>query len=217
MEKSFWINRWETNDIPFHRDNVTPFLIKYFKTLSLSQGDCIFVPLCGKTKDMIWLAQQGLHVIGCEFSEIACRDFFAEHGVMPEIIEKDYVTVFKHDAITLLCGDFFKLTAADFPAVHAVYDCKAMIALPADQRRDYLHQHKACLGNQFKTLLLTRESPCMVEPPPYPISLEEISNLYGDNFVTQQLEYFQDDNIPQRLLDKGYTKLFHGVYCVRPV
>lgn len=52
-------------------------------SLDLAQGSRVFVPLCGKSLDMIWLAQQGHEVIGVELSPVAVEDFFRENGLNP--------------------------------------------------------------------------------------------------------------------------------------
>jgi thiopurine S-methyltransferase len=50
MKNEYWLNKWQSNDIAFHEQNINPDLIAYIHTLNLHPGDCIFVPLCGKTK-----------------------------------------------------------------------------------------------------------------------------------------------------------------------
>ena len=41
----------------------------------------IFVPLCGKSKDLLYLKSQGFTVVGCEAVETACVDFFVENSI----------------------------------------------------------------------------------------------------------------------------------------
>jgi len=55
MEVSFWHQRWEENNIAFHKSEVNPFLVKYLKQFSLVVGNRIFLPLCGKTLNIPWL------------------------------------------------------------------------------------------------------------------------------------------------------------------
>ena len=45
-------------------------------------GTCsVFVPLCGKSLDMVWLLEQGFSVTGCEISELAVQQFFTENSI----------------------------------------------------------------------------------------------------------------------------------------
>jgi len=125
MKNNYWLDKWQENDIAFHEQNINADLIAYISELNLKPGDCIFVPLCGKTKDMLWLAEKGFHVIGVELSPIACNDFFTELNITPHITKQSKFTKYQYNNIELLCGDLFNLTSIDLPTIHAVYDCKA--------------------------------------------------------------------------------------------
>lgn len=52
-----WLKRWDENRIGFHQSNINPYLQKYFDVFSSSENN-IFVPLCGKSLDMIWLSSK---------------------------------------------------------------------------------------------------------------------------------------------------------------
>ena len=45
------------------------------------------VPLCGKTKDLVFLYEKGFHVIGLEGVEKACLEFFEENNIEFEKVE----------------------------------------------------------------------------------------------------------------------------------
>lgn len=214
MEDNYWLNKWKTNDITFHENEVNVDLIAYFDTLNLKSGDCIFVPLCGKSIDMIWLAEKGLRVIGAELSPIACHEFFAALNITPHITTHTYYTKYQHENIELLCGDLFNLTSTDFPIIHAVYDCKALIALPPDLRKKYIEHIIKCVSPNIKILLLTRESVCQVKPPPYPVSKAEVDSLYGGHFTVHTLKQAVITDIPERLIKKGYTEMTECVYLI---
>ena len=214
MKNEYWLNKWQTNDISFHENVVNPDLITYIEKLNLKSGDNILVPLCGKTKDMLWLADQGLHVFGIEISPIACQDFFSEMNISPEIKQFNNVTKFKYKNITLLCGDLFDITKNDFPKIHAVYDCKALIALPSDVRVKYVNHIISCVGTDIRILLHTRETTCEVSPPPYPVEIDEIKILYGKYFKIERLKYVSINEIPERLVNKGYTEMKEAVYLI---
>jgi thiopurine S-methyltransferase len=77
MKKEYWLNKWKSKDVTFHEQSVNPDLVAYVRELNLRVGDGVLVPLCGKSKDMLWLMESGFHVVGVEFSPIACEEFFA--------------------------------------------------------------------------------------------------------------------------------------------
>ena len=63
MEKAFWLARWEQNQIGFHEDEVNSHLQAFWPRLALGDGARIFVPLCGKSRDLLWLRAQGHEVL----------------------------------------------------------------------------------------------------------------------------------------------------------
>ncbi|MGD8547546.1 MAG: thiopurine S-methyltransferase, partial [Thiohalophilus sp.] len=71
MEPDFWHERWENNLIGFHSNEVNPYLRTHWSKLSLEPAARVLVPLCGKSLDLIWLAEQGYQVVGVELSPIA--------------------------------------------------------------------------------------------------------------------------------------------------
>ena len=62
MDSTFWLQKWEKNEIAFHKSEANPMIVKYLGKLSLSKGSRVFVPLCGKTLDIPWLLSQGYAV-----------------------------------------------------------------------------------------------------------------------------------------------------------
>uniref|UniRef100_A0A914VBA6 Thiopurine S-methyltransferase n=1 Tax=Plectus sambesii TaxID=2011161 RepID=A0A914VBA6_9BILA len=78
MEVSDWSQRWDDRKIGFHLSEANSILVKNFEQV---KGSTVFVPLCGKTLDMLWLAQQGCTVIGVEAVGKAIEEFFEENGI----------------------------------------------------------------------------------------------------------------------------------------
>ena len=87
MDAEFWHQRWGANEIGFHQEQGTPLLKAHFSKLNLAVGSRVFIPLCGKTKDIAWLLAQGVHVIGAELSELAIEALFADLGLRPDVTE----------------------------------------------------------------------------------------------------------------------------------
>lgn len=76
QDNHLWLDFWRDERSDFHQIAVNPLLNKFWPSLKLAHGSRVFVPLCGKSLDMLWLAQQGHEVIGVELSSIAVEDFF---------------------------------------------------------------------------------------------------------------------------------------------
>ena len=58
MNKEFWLERWQAHQLGWHRDDVNPLLIEFWPKLEIKAGLKVFVPLCGKTLDMGYLADE---------------------------------------------------------------------------------------------------------------------------------------------------------------
>ena len=141
MEHNFWHNKWQINQIGFHQKDEHSGLINHFP--KLASGAKVLVPLCGKTVDMIWLAQQGYHVVGVELSELAAHAFLEENqltATRKDIqLEGHSFVVFTCEALSieLYIGDFFKFNISDFDGI---YDRAALIALPESMRSEYVQR-----------------------------------------------------------------------------
>ena len=120
MKKDFWLERWERKEIGFHQDEVNPYLREFWSQAGLARDRPVFVPLCGKSRDMLWLCEQGHTVLGVELSPIAVEAFFKENGLTPQRSSDGRFDRYEADSICILCGDFFDLNQTDMAQVGAV-------------------------------------------------------------------------------------------------
>ena len=131
MEPQYWHQRWTEGRTGWHREEFNPHLEAHWPRLNVPPQARVFVPLCGKSRDLLWLAGEGHRVVGVELSEIAARAFFAEAGLSPQVTELGGgFTRYAVDEIEILCGDFFGLTPERLGGIEAVYDRASLIALP---------------------------------------------------------------------------------------
>ena len=137
MEKNFWLERWEREEIGFHQNEINPYLRQYWQELHLARGSEVFVPLCGKSRDMLWLREQGHSVLGVELSAIAAQAFFKENDCAPQHVTGGKFERYETDGMRILCGDFFDLGKDDLAQVGAVYDRASLVALPPEMRERY--------------------------------------------------------------------------------
>jgi thiopurine S-methyltransferase len=216
MENDFWHARWQANQIGFHQNEINPYLVHYWGSLPLERQSRVFVPLCGKTLDMIWLLDQGHVVIGNEISQIAVEMFFAENRLTPEVRQGTGFTRWSCDRIEILCGDFFGLTAADIGRIDAFYDRAALIALTPEQRPRYAARIADLLMPQTPGLLITLDyEPWKMEGPPFAVSSAEVDHLYQDGFSIEQLAHTNIIKTRPQFQEKGLTALHESVYRLR--
>lgn len=182
MDANFWLERWEKNDIGFHEGEANAFLRAYFDQLSLPAQSRVFVPLCGKTRDIAWLLSQNHRVAGAELSELAIKQLFAELGVDPDISDLGDLRRYSAPNIDIFVGDIFTLTGQLLGEVDAVYDRAALVALPADMRTRYA-AHVAKITNVAPQLLICFEyDQTVMAGPPFSIDAPEVARVYGASY-----------------------------------
>ena len=194
MNAEFWHSRWQEKRIGFNQSAVNPLLINYFKQLNLPAGSLVFVPLCGKSIDMAWLAAQGYDVVGVELVETAIQAFFAEQNISPIVHQhadnpaiKYYQGQLSGQTITLWVADIFTLTAEDIGNVNAIYDKAALIALPADMRVKYSAQMCQLSANAPQFIITLTYDQSKKEGPPFSVSSEQIQQHYGNHYQICEL------------------------------
>lgn len=213
MDAEFWRQRWQDNQIGFHQDRPTPLLQKHWAAVGAAPGCRVFVPLAGKSRDMLWLAAQGHRVLGVELSPLAVEQFFAEHGLEPDIHDTRYGRHYSAGDIELICGDAFALDAAALADCAAVFDRAALIALPPELRLRYVDELYARLSNKCRGLLITMEYPAHERPgPPFNVDESEVRRHFGRDWNVDLLERSDILASQQNFIDEGVTALEACVY-----
>jgi thiopurine S-methyltransferase len=216
MEKEFWITRWAQQEIGFHLPEVNPHLLQHWTTLTPHPNHHVFVPLCGKSRDMVWLRQQGCTVLGVELSDLAVTAFFAENGHTPQAIPHPSFDSHEADGIRLLCGDFFDLTPEDMADVTVVYDRASMVALPPDMRTRYVQHLIHILPAGAQILLVTFDYPqAAMSGPPFAVSPDEVLEHYRAHADVRLLA--QQDVLAEnpRFQQRGIDRLFENIFLIR--
>ena len=215
MEPEFWKQRWQAGTTGWHKDEVHPSLPKYFPQMKLVEGDAVFVPLCGKSLDMIWLSEHGFRVTGIEISPIAVSGFFAENNITFSTTEHDWGTTYRSENITILLADFFSISSLDLPHIDGVYDRAALIALSEDLRANYVRHLADMMPDTARSLLITLDYPQHeMDGPPFSVSREDVNRLFGEQFIIEPL-YSEDclKNEP-RFQQRGLSSLYEHVFLL---
>lgn len=217
MQHQFWHERWERGEIGFHQDEFNSHLTTFWDKLGLNAGAEVFVPLCGKSKDMLWLKEQGYHVLGVEVNPLAVESFFKENGIDAS---RNVVGALNHcsgDGIEIFCGDFFKLHADHLDGVSGVFDRASLVALPPDMRRDYANHLKRIVPSNTRILLVTFEyDQEEMNGPPFSVTEAEVRGYYQDRYDISVLfdnDILDDDDA---LKQRGLTHLTEKVYLLQP-
>lgn len=163
---------------------------------------------------MIWLLEQGYQVVGIELSELACESFFATHKLPFTTSKTGDFTIYQNPSITLICGDYFKLTRDLLGPVDAVYDRAALIALTKEQRAKYVHHLFQMLDSKTKLFIITIiYDEQTMQGPPFPVFSAEVQSLYGKHQPIKLIHEQAVKNIADDLQGKGLKEAYEQVYC----
>jgi len=213
MEAEFWLERWREGRTHFHQQRVEPLLQKYWPTLRVPAGARVLVPLCGKSLDMVWLAQQGLRVLGVELSRLAVEQFFDENGLAPRARETAGGTRYTAGDIEVFCGDIFDLDAAALRECQAVYDRAALVALPADMRHRYVRHVYGSLAPGYRGQLIVLDYPQeQMDGPPFSVDDGEIHALYAGHSRAVEIDRRDILEKEPKFLKAGVSRLDAAVY-----
>ena len=208
LTREDWAYRWGQSLTGFHQADTDPLLLK-FQHLLLGEKNKIFVPLCGKTKDMLYFANKGHNVFGCEFVSKGVLDFFEENGIdysCKKAVSPPDVKVYKAEdkRITIYLGDFFTLSSDNIGKFHAIWDCGSLVAIHPSRRRDYVRTIldllcAACGKYLIKTISMTGVH---YTGPPYSVSPKDIDELFGQFCHITELETKEEEpetlNVPTK-------------------
>ena len=205
---AFWHNRWKTQQIGWHRAIYNDLLLKHWPSINAPEGGQVLVPLCGKSLDMLWLAEQGYNVVGLEMVEQAVQAFFEENKLDVKLTEIGNQTKHTSSPFTIFQGDLFDLEAGVVQA-DAWYDRAAMVSLPNSLREDYVKQ----IYNQTKLgavgLLITFAYPQeQMDGPPFALHDKDVFDFSTDGFEVECLEKIDLEDEKDRGLSKVTSTVF---------
>ncbi len=225
MDTSFWIEKWQQRQIGFHEGRPNASLQQWFSTMNLKAGDHVFVPLCGKSQDLLWLLGQGVRVTGVECSPLAVDEFFSENDLQPQRASGSefgtQATVYRCGDLTLWRGDYFSLPPAVLNAMDAVYDRAALIALPPPLRVDYLAKQQKELRPGTPILLVTldfQRDPVLCEGyqgPPFPHSDDMVFDQYRDFSMVTKLGQRDITEQEPKFRAQGADRVFEAAWLIQ--
>jgi len=216
MEANFWIDRWNEGQIGFHLSEVNPALIRQWPHRGSASKGPVLVPLCGKTRDLLYLRDQGHAVTGIELSPLAVEAFWQESGITPTVSQDGLHRIHEGQGIRLIEGDFFTTRSDQFEPTAWVYDRAALIAMPSSMRDRYCN-HLLSLAPHAPILLITLDhDPKEKEGPPFPVPPQEVDIRFGKSHTIEILESREvlDENPSFR--DRGVSALSEHVFLLTP-
>jgi thiopurine S-methyltransferase len=215
MQKTFWLERWQLNQIGFHNKDINPHLKQNWSSLELMANSQVFVPFCGKSQDLLWLRQQGYQVIAVELSLLAVESFFAENKLPFHKTQVGEFDLFETDGIQIYCGDFFQFPTDVLSSIHAVYDRASLVALPVEMRFQYAEKMRELLPLHTQILLVSFfYHQHEMDGPPFSVDQQDVIKLYGDWCNVRKL--YNDDIIGKEphFKARGLSVIHEEIYSI---
>jgi thiopurine S-methyltransferase len=213
VQADFWHERWRSGKVGFHQNVVAPALQKYWSVLDLPRGCPVFVPLCGKSLDMLWLRDREHSVVGLELSDIAIESFCTENGILARRTDFDVFAKYEAAGLRLLCGDFFRLRLADLGACSAIYDRAALVSWAPELQTAYVEHLTELAPRGCQTLLITVEYPqAETVGPPFSVDADCVDRLYAAHHEIRQLHREDILAADSRMQARGVTQLHEACY-----
>ena len=198
-----WLGRWDQGRTGWHEATGNEGL-KAFWPHATNPGS-VLVPLCGKSPDLLWLAERGHDVVGVELSDIAVTGFFEDHDLEYESDSAGSLaryTATRH-SLTIYCGDYFDFQSRPFDAF---YDRGALVAFSEYQRPRYVEHSNALLKPGALRLVITLEyDQRVVNGPPFAVSADELT-MYWDDLIRVG-EKDDIDNCPPKFRKAGLSEI----------
>lgn len=203
-----WIERWQRGQTGWHESDGNASLKKFWR----ATGRRVLVPFCGKTRDMLWLAEQGNEVVGIELSDLAVKAFFDENSLEYTLNDGTLRAYQARECpITIYCGDYYEFKGGPFDA-H--FDRGALIALPAKLRPAYAAHTSSLLSQSSEQLVITLEyDQAVAAGPPFSVRGDEVRG-YWPNLLRID-DYDDIKNGPPKFRDAGLKEMIEVIWRTR--
>lgn len=212
MQLEDWGARWRDGQIGFHQSKVTGALEEFGTRVLGAAPGRVLVPLCGKTLDMVFLADHADAVVGVEYVEQAVQEFFDEQGLVPDI-DAGPPLAYAAEKYLLFASDIFLIEAEHTGVIDAVFDRAALVALEADVRVRYAAHLSSILPVGARILLVTFDyDQAAMNGPPFAVSDTEVHSLFGDHFDIELLR--SRDVLDDQFRKRGLTAMTESAFCL---
>lgn len=215
MQLDEWADRWSAGQIGFHQDNVTGALQEFGEQVFGPDLGRVLVPLCGKTLDMVHLAERADLVIGVEYVEQAVVEFFDERNLVPDV-DAGPPQAYTSENYVIFASDIFLVGTEHTGLIDSVFDRAALVALDPPTRKRYAEHISSLLPTGAKVLLLTYPyDQSQMNGPPFAVPDTEVYELFGDTFEIEHLR--SRDVLDERFRERGLDAMGESTFAMTRV
>lgn len=219
MQHEDWADRWRTGQIGFHQPAPHELLVRHAD--AFAGRSRVYVPLCGKSLDLIWFFEHGHDVVGSEFVGDAIAAFFAEQEAAlegrPTSARMGDVVLHEVAGLRIVQGDAFALTTAELGGrVDAVWDRAALVAIDPDRRADYARTMRRLLADNGLMVVVTfAYDQSKLPGPPWSVDAAEIERVFAADFTIEHVAT-RAEPVGPRFVAAGVTEVSEHVFFLRP-
>jgi thiopurine S-methyltransferase len=215
MEAAFWVDRWKSGQIGFHEGAPNDLLLAHHDRIAAARR--VYVPLCGKAVDLLWLRGHGHDVVGVELVADAVAQLLSDNRLSSMTSTTgSFVRHQVHDVtgqghLDVLQGDALAIDEDVFGAVggvvDAIYDRAALVALHPSQREAYVRSLRRVLRPGGVVLLIAFSyDQTKLDGPPWSVDEPLVRALFGADFDVQTLAV-RDEELGPKFVAAGVTAL----------
>lgn len=215
--KSFWGERWAEGRTAFHQSAVHPTLLGERGAFLGDGPHRVLVPLCGKSWDLPWLADQGHDVVGVEIVRQAVEALFVEHGRTARIenpADAPGIDVYVADRLAVWCSDFFDVPASAGP-FSRVWDRAALVAVPPERRADYIAQLRRLAPGARLWLTTIDYDVGAIPGPPHAVPPAIVHELLAPDEPEMHTRTNLADDVTTRWAQAGLTRFDVTLWSVQ--
>jgi len=206
----YWANRWEEGKTGWHKDEPNPHLVNNAHLfVPFNEKYRIFVPLCGKSLDILWLYKKGHEVVGVEGVDSVVQQFGEEHSLNFTVEDLGWATLYKtsDSKLKIYVCDFFSMKTQEIGRVDAVWDRGSLVAINPSLRPAYVDLMKKMVRPHFRYLVsvldyIPNEK---FSGPPCAVPVAKLHEYFGD-IAHWELLYSEDVSAQMRFVNADMTK-----------
>jgi len=214
-----WKQRWDDKTTGWQREIPHEFLVKYFDQLKNDWKNVnVFLGLCGKSLDLIWLSERGCTVHGVEIWPQVIKEFFDEYQIQnneKKIDAKCNRFQNTDKTISLFQCDIFGFNHTLSGCTYdLIWDRASFVAINPHERILYIKTLTDMLAKDGTMLLVTMNYDPESSPgPPHYVLDEDVPKYFGDEFNVKHLETRKV--LEEQFRVKGLSDLSESLYLIR--
>ncbi|XP_067936868.1 uncharacterized protein [Watersipora subatra] len=224
-----WGALWKQNITPWHEAGGNRLLWKHFgKIMSENFSERkpedlkVFVPLCGKAKDMYLFYQMGFTVVGVEFSPEAISEFFKDNGIATSAADGTSFTMSSDGKLIIGQGDIYSFTSdkLPFPKYDIIWDRGSFEAINKEDREKYVQQMVDLFAPDGTYLIYTNDyNDSEYSGPPMRFNMADMQSYFGAQMSVEprETEDLLAPESPEKKMwnNFGLTRMTGNMYMMK--